>query len=165
MYHRVMEQSNLSPRMYLDLDGVVFPLTPLSRARGVDHDGIDKLHDHEWWRKSITDRIGQLGIEVVISSSWGEAFMGGVLHSPRESLGVARALPVDLRTSKVEAIYNDLLERPAPYVVIDDDITGTWKERLSSLDTPGIFVVPNGQQGLTDGELDMIEQWLQRETQ
>lgn len=145
-------------RLYLDLDGVIFPVHRLDDNMP-DNPDIDKLHNLEWWRKSVVNKIGQMGVEVVMSSSWGQAFMNSVIKSPKESLSPSRSLNTQT-TSKKEVVLNDLNSDLTPFIWIDDDLTQPMIDYVNDgliERTPGLFVKPDRQQGLTMEELNAIE--------
>lgn len=158
-----MEEDQPKTRLYLDLDGVVYPIDALYDAVNVDYDDadIDKLHDREWWRKSIVNRLGSMGVEVVLASSWGRMFLGSVMHSPKESIAATRALYVDMNISKADAVASDLAADPVPFVWIDDCLTPDMINQVKAAipeDIPGLYVKTHSDQGLTSQELDAIEQ-------
>lgn len=156
--------SESKTRIYLDLDGVIYPIRPLYES-DVDREDVDMLHDHEWWRKSIVHRLGGLGAEIVMSSSWGVSFMSQTRRqSPLHVLTPTRALEIgplfegDL--SKEEAVIADLRKDPVPFVWIDDhldqDMIDAVKSSISS-SVPGLYVAPYKMQGLTHDEVTAIQ--------
>lgn len=153
--------SETKTRIYLDLDGVIYPIRPLYESE-VDLDDVDQLHDHEWWRKSIVERLGNLGVEIVMSSSWGEIFMKRTpLASPREVIGPVRSLSTGYGgLPKEEAIVEDLMDDPVPFIWIDDHLNqamiDTVKNAIPS-SVPGLYVAPYKMQGLTHDEITAIE--------
>jgi hypothetical protein len=151
-------------RIYLDLDGVIYPIAPLYET-DVDQEDVDMLHEHEWWRKSIVQRLGNLSVEVVMASSWGVSFMKQELRqSPLNIIKPTRALEIgplfegDL--SKEEAVALDIKADPAPFIWIDDhlneDIINAVKTSIPR-GIPGLYVRPHKMQGLTHGEITAIE--------
>ena len=147
-------------RLYLDIDGVVYPIKSLGDSYGIDESDVDMLHSHEWWRKSIVKRLGSMGVEVVMASSWGTMFLGSVMYSPKEIIGSTRALHIDNKTPKAEAVKQDLIERPAPFIWIDDDLTQDMIDQVKAAvpDLPSLYVKTHSDQGLTIQELDAIEE-------
>lgn len=144
-------------RMYLDLDGVVYPIAPLDEV-DVDRTDVAMLHEREWWRNSVVRRLGAMGLDVVMASSWGGSFMDGTIASPRKALAPHRALAVHDYPSKAEAVIDDLSRDPVPFVWIDDDMTPATVQAVKrATDAPGVFVKPYSRTGLTGNELDAIE--------
>lgn len=168
-----MEEAQPRTRLYLDLDGVIYPIAPLYETANIDYDDpdydnpdVDKLHDREWWRKSIVNRLGGMGVEVVMASSWGEMFLGSTMHSPKDILAPTRALHIDRQTSKAQAVAADLIADPAPFVWVDDHLTPSMIDHVRQStreDLPGLFVKTDSDQGLTGPELDAIEQAFVRQ--
>jgi hypothetical protein len=153
--------SETKARIYLDLDGVIYPIRPLYESK-VDLEDVDQLHDHEWWRKSIVERLGSLGIEIVMSSSWGEIFMKRTpTASPREVINPARALSTGYGgLPKEEAVAQDLINDPAPFIWIDDHLNQGMVDIVRNSipsSISGLYVAPYKMQGLTHDEITAIE--------
>ena len=163
-YPSPQQPSEVRARLYLDLDGVIYPIRRFSETEGIDPEDVDMLHeqaDYEWWRKSVSRRLASLGMEIVMASSWGVSFMRQEQRrSPLRAIGPTRALETGLHLSKEEAVANDLMNDPAPFVWIDDDLDdemiGYVKERIPS-DLPGLYVKTYKMQGLTHDEITAIE--------
>lgn len=95
----------------------------------------------EWWCTPVVEKLGSFGAEIVLSSSWGEAFMRGAAKSPREILKPTRALSerVIMETSKIDAIVADLAAYLAGRAVWAEDemtqnvqLNNFWPERLDA---------------------------------
>lgn len=151
--------SELPNRIYLDLDGVVYPVTPLPEG---DTD-IEQLHALEWWRTSVVEKLGSFGAEIVLSSSWGEAFMRGTAKSPREMLKPTRALSerVIMETSKIDVIVADLAAYPVGRAIwIEDEMTENDSRRFKMAAEQPLAITPEKTIGLTPEELRTIEEFL-----
>lgn len=148
-------------RLYLDIDGVVYPIKSLGDSYGIDESDVDMLHEREWWHKSLVKRLGSMGVDIVMASSWGRMFLGSVIYSPKEVIGATRALYIDSKMPKVEAVKQDLINDPAPFIWIDDDLTPDMIDQVRAAipeNTPGLYVKTHSDQGLTNQELDAIEE-------
>ena len=146
-------------RIYLDLDGVIYPI---AQAPENDPD-IEQLHAYEWWRKSVVDRLGKLGAEIVLASSWGEAFMKSTIRSPE--LHSIRALneKAIARDSKITVIQQDLELHPVEQVVwIDDAINDDAMQQLRKSANEPLVIIPEKSVGLTLDDLVTIDAYLRK---
>ena len=157
--------SEIKARLYLDLDGVIYPIRPLYEETNVDSEDVGQLHEHEWWRKSISRRLASLGVEIVMASSWGVSFMQQEMRmSPLQEIKPTRALAIgplfEGDPSKEEAVAKDLVNDPVPFIWIDDhlnqEMIDTVKESIPS-SVPGLYVKTYKMQGLTHDEITAIE--------
>jgi hypothetical protein len=150
-------------RIYLDLDGVIFPLTPLDQANVAEED-VEQLHNLEWWRRDVVERLGTMGVEIVLASSWGDEFFSGSIEpSPRRVLQPVRALAITTHLSKTEAIVNDLEASPAQFSWIEDGLTRSMVERVKTatrLRSKGSYIQPNSKTGLTMAEVEVLQQYF-----
>jgi len=156
------KESIAQGRIYLDLDGVIYPI---ARAPESDPD-VDQLHAREWWRVSVTHKLGHLGVEVVLSSSWGEAFLRSKLKSPRDILRVDRVLSESdiMNESKLAAIQKDVREHPIAKVAwVDDDITDRMAWRFNEMVQESLVVTPKGNVGLTLDDMATLETFFKRD--
>lgn len=152
------------PRLYLDLDGVIYPI---GSAPEGDSD-VAMLHKREWWRPSVTRRIGSLGVEVVMSSSWGEGFIetSPEIASPLDDLRPVRALNekrIYESGSKIGVIEEDMCNHPVEAAIwIDDEVTLAAAARFGQLATHTLVIVPRRREGLRSEHLDTVESFMRR---
>lgn len=167
---KFMNSNEVSPaikRLYLDLDGVVFPIAPASRN---DPD-IEVLHQREWWRKSVVQRLGSLGVELVIASNWGTAFVGRRhgIGSPLHDLKPTRALDegaLSRSKTKLDLIAKDIAVNPVDVAVwVDDRIGAKDGSRFSSLVGKSKVIKPNKFVGLLSDDVDAIEKFFTEATE
>jgi len=168
--------------LYLDIDGVIFPLS--GRKEGVEHGANDIVwvEKHEFYRPSIVKRLGELSTRIVLSSSRGVAtLVDPAYKNLLDELNVAGVLSVHAwepanPDHKLDAIirhqngtHNAFKRRKfdaspigSKLIWVDDDANkiniDTPLDRLSSKSF--LTVVPDAYSGLTHQHVDTIESFI-----
>ena len=175
-------QLPIDSTLYLDIDGVIFPLS--GREKNFDH-GVNDIvwvEEHEFYRPSIVKRLGGLSTRIVLSSSRGVATLVDPAYKDLfDELNVAGVLSVhawepanpdhklDAIVRHQKGIHNAFRRRNfdaspigTKLIWIDDD-AGKVKDS-ASIDTLNseslLSVVPDSYFGLTHQHIDDIEAFI-----
>ncbi len=152
---------------YLDLDGVIYPIEPFSDGadmRDIAFEG-DEYGPTRWWRPSIVKRLGELPLNIVMSSSWGEVFISSTFLAPtKDVLRPTSALSqqhIQL-TSKEATIAHSILAAPTPgpFVMLEDAMDVTQAAEVLGGEIPYLLIKPDSMVGLTDEHIERVEEFI-----
>lgn len=153
-----------NPVVFLDVDGVLSPMVTESRAWD-DWQRVEGIPFHLVLSREMAQRISALDAEVIWLTTWehdANAVVAQELgwepndvldrHDPQEGWW------------KLEAIRERIESDPRPFVWIDDELEPRKHEVepwLRELDVPSLALSPRPEVGLTEGELERVETFVE----
>jgi len=165
---------------YLDIDGVIFPLSTRAKGFEVPSDAV-VIDKNEFYYPDIVRRLGSLSTRLILSSSRGVATLVDKYYKELlEELNVAGVLSINAfepsnpnykfdaitghRDGRNKAFHRRSFD-PTPIgtkaVWIDDDAWNISEEKKTFLDNTNFkVIVPDGKIGLTHAHLDSIESFI-----
>lgn len=145
------------PTLYLDIDGVAIANNPPFPTV--------QLNFLERYSPEVVDRLGNTGLKIVWLSTWGReaTYLSDSIDSLREAIVLPAQINDTKITTKRNALLDDQVRLPSPFVWVDDMIT-QWTRRVveQRLRVPKLLIQPQTETGLTDAELKRIEGFARR---
>lgn len=170
----------MKPALLLDVDGVICPYDQGEDCTRYEFSARYR-DDHVWISQGIKDRLKRLAkkFDFVWATAWEKQANEHLLdaydltHLPVIEFWGSVEGVLDQKMSgviyenphfrqlhwKAPWIYGWAREAKRPWAWIDDEVLGNTVTWGATLDPPALIVPINGRTGLTDSDVETLEQW------